>query len=84
METVLLQSIPGEADFRPWAIFFSNISPSYAGGTEKEKEKEKDDAGVLSDLEAEMPEDEQDDDYAVDHYESGDESAGDDEPAAVF
>lgn len=53
-------------------------------GGEKEKEKDKDDAGMMSDIEAEMEEEEQDDDYAVDHYESGDESAGDDEPAAVF
>lgn len=55
------------------------------GGAEKEKEKEKDDSGNMSDLEGEMEEEEQDDDYAVDHYESGDDdSAGDDEPAAVF
>lgn len=53
-------------------------------GAEKEKEKEKEDAGMLSDIEAEVEDEEQDDDYAVDHYESGDESAGDDEPAAVF
>lgn len=53
-------------------------------GAEKEKEKDKDDAGMMSDVEAEVEEEEQDDDYAVDHYESGDESAGDDEPAAVF
>ncbi|CAN0154439.1 unnamed protein product [Pylaiella littoralis] len=53
---------------------------SVGGG--KEKEKDKDDTGMMSDIEAEM--EEQDDDYAVDHYESGDESAGDDEPAAVF
>lgn len=53
-------------------------------GAEKEKEKDKDDAGMMSDIEAEVEEEEQDDDYAVDHNESGDESAGDDEPAAVF
>lgn len=53
-------------------------------GAEKDKEKDKDDAGMMSDIEAEVEEDEEDDDYAVDHYESGDESAGDDEPAAVF
>lgn len=53
-------------------------------GAEKEKEKEKDDTGMMSDIEAEVEEEEQDDDYAVDHYESGDESAGDNEPAAVF
>lgn len=49
------------------------------------KDKDKDDAGMMSDIEADIEEEEQDDDYAVDHYESGDESAGDDdEPAAVF
>lgn len=48
------------------------------------KDKDKDDAGLMSDVEAEFEEEEQDDDYAVDHYESGDETAGDDEPAAVF
>lgn len=53
-------------------------------GAEKEKDKDKEDAGMMSDVDAEMEEEEQDDDYAVDHYESGDESAGDDEPAAVF
>lgn len=54
-------------------------------GAEKAKDKNKDDdAGMVSDIEAEVEEEEQDDDYAVDHYESGDESAGDDEPAAVF
>lgn len=53
-------------------------------GADKDKDKDKDDAGVMSDIEAEVEEEEQDDDYAVDHYESGDESAGDDEPAAVF
>eukprot|EP00752_Nemacystus_decipiens_P004417 g4033.t1 len=47
-----------------------------------EKDKDKEDTGVMSDIEAEVEEEEQDDDYAVDHYESGDESAGDDEPAA--
>ncbi|CAM9312894.1 unnamed protein product [Ectocarpus sp. 4 AP-2014] len=52
------------------------------GGAEKEKDKE--DAGMLSDVEADVEEEEQDDDYAVDHYESGDDSGGDDEPAAVF
>lgn len=51
---------------------------------DKDKDKEKDDAGLMSDIEAEIEEEEQDDDYAVDHYESGDESAGDDEPTAVF
>lgn len=55
-----------------------------SGGTEKEKEKEKEDAGVMSDIEGELEEEEQDDDYAVDHYDSADESAADDEPAAVF
>lgn len=53
-------------------------------GGDKEKEKDKDDAGMMSDIEAEMEEEEQDDDYAVDHYDSAEESAGDDEPAAVF
>lgn len=53
-------------------------------GADKDKDKEKDDPGLMSDIEAEIEEGEQDDDYAVDHYESGDESAGDDEPTAVF
>lgn len=51
----------------------------------KDKDKDKDDAGIMSDIEGDMEEEEHDDDYAVDHYESaGDESMGDDEPAAVF
>lgn len=53
-------------------------------GADRDKDKEKDDAALMSDNEADMEEEEQDDDYAVDHYESGDESAGDDEPTAVF
>ncbi len=53
-------------------------------GADRDKDKEKDDTGLMSDIEAEIEEEEQDDDYAVDHYESGDESAGDDEPTAVF
>lgn len=49
-----------------------------------EKEKEKDDAGMMSDVELDVEDEEQDDDYAVHYSESGDDSAGDDEPAAVF
>lgn len=51
---------------------------------DKDKDKDKDDAAIMSDVEGDMEEEEQDDDYGVDHYKSGDESAGDDEPAAVF
>ena len=62
--------------------------PGTEAERDKDKEKDKDDAdaGMMSDVEAEMEDEEQDDDYAVDHYESGDDSAGDgdDEPAAVF
>lgn len=52
-----------------------------AGG---DKEKDKDRIEALSDVDAEADEEEQDDDYAVDHYESGAESDGNDEPAAMF